>query len=358
MIRNLLKEKGWTQADLALILGRPLPTVNEIIQGKRGVTPEMALALAGAFGVEAERWLELEGAYRLSQATTDPCDIQRRAKLYDLAPVREMARRGWIREWQSDAELEDRLARFFGIDVSVATPRLQVATRRNSLISELSPSQRAWCFRAKQLAGAVSAAQFNPKSLVQLRDRLRETAAYAQEARNISRVMASYGIRFVVVEPLQGSKIDGAAFWLDDDSPVIATSIRYDRIDAFWFTVMHELSHICHFDASLDDDMADLPSMAKEEPERRADEEAADWLIPSEKMQSFVLRVGPLYSKQRINQFAHRMKIHPGIIVGRLQYLGEIKYSANREMLVKVRDFVADSALTDGWGRIIGPDLI
>jgi HTH-type transcriptional regulator/antitoxin HigA len=65
------------------------------------------------------------------------------------------------------------------------------------------------------------------------------------------------------------------------------------------------------------------------------------------------MRVSPLYSKTRIIQFAHTIQIHPGIIVGQLQYRGEIGYSANREMLVKIRDIVIDSALTDGWGRSV-----
>ena len=75
-------------------------------------------------------------------------------------------------------------------------------------------------------------------------------------------------------------------------------------------------------------------------------------------MDSFIRRVGPLYSKQRIVQFAHRVKIHPGIIVGQLQNRDEIGYSANREMLTKVREVVAQTALTDGWGRTINASFL
>ena len=61
--------------------------------------------------------------------------------------------------------------------------------------------------------------------------------------------IADYGIRFIVVEPLPGIKVDGVALWLDNESPVIGVSVRFDRIDAFWFTLMHEFSHIYHGDA-------------------------------------------------------------------------------------------------------------
>ena len=73
-------------------------------------------------------------------------------------------------------------------------------------------------------------------------------------------------------------------------------------------------------------------------------------LFPSDALRSFILRVGPIYSKERINQFANRVKIHPGVIVGQLQKRKEISYAANREMLVKVREYVTSTAVTDGWG--------
>jgi len=67
-IRDELKERGWTQRDLADILGRPLQTVNQIIMGKKAITARTAKELAAAFGTSAEYWLRHEAAYRLSLA--------------------------------------------------------------------------------------------------------------------------------------------------------------------------------------------------------------------------------------------------------------------------------------------------
>ena len=165
------------------------------------------------------------------------------------------------------------------------------------------------------------------------------------------------GIRFVVVEPLPRTRIDGAAIWLDSDSPVVALSVRDDRIDSFWHSLGHELSHVCHRDGlAIDVDLVgeDRPSPVElSAAERRADEEAIDLTIGRSELDDFVLRVGPLYSRDRINQFANRMRIHPGIIVGQLQYRGELSYSQLRDTLVKVRDTVTSAALTDGWGYVI-----
>ena len=97
-IREELEARGWTQGDLAQIMGRPLRLVNELIAGKKQITPDTARGLAKAFGDDdALYWMNLDSAYRLSQ--TKPVDesVGRRAKLYSLFPVRELMKRNWIK---------------------------------------------------------------------------------------------------------------------------------------------------------------------------------------------------------------------------------------------------------------------
>lgn len=189
---------------------------------------------------------------------------------------------------------------------------------------------------------------------------LRILAAYPAEARRVADVLREFGIRFVVVKHLPNSKIDGAAFWIDERTPAIAVSLRLDRIDNFWFTLMHECTHIRNRDAiSIDTEMGveeRCQPLMKDEIERRADEGAAAALIPPSELESFIRRIGPIYAKSNVIQFAHRMKIHPGIIVGQLQHRAELKFGAHREMLPKVREYVVTTAVTDGWGVELSPD--
>jgi HTH-type transcriptional regulator/antitoxin HigA len=225
----------------------------------------------------------------------------------------------------------------------------------------LNPAEKAWCFRARQLAASMIVAPFRSERLAALAKKLRQLAAYPKEARHLPKIFSEFGIRFVVIEPLPGVKIDGASFWLSEEEPAIAVSIRHDRIDGFWFTVMHEYAHIRAGDAlSVDTDLIDemrgiTVTLVEDETERLANERAADILVPRSEMWSFISRVGPYYSRERVIQFAHTMKIHPGIIVGQLQYRKELGYSALRELLPKVRDIVIGTALTDGWNQIIAP---
>jgi HTH-type transcriptional regulator/antitoxin HigA len=183
---------------------------------------------------------------------------------------------------------------------------------------------------------------------------LRRLAAYPEETRKAPRLLADMGIRFVIVEHLPKTKMDGAALLPVAGNPVIALSLRFDRIDYFWHTLMHEVSHILHDEPMLDINLYEaLPNGDRRVIEERADREAANALIPADELNDFIIRVGPLYSKQRIKQFANHLKIHPGIVVGQLQYRREIDWRANREMLVPMRDIVIQEALTDGWGHTV-----
>lgn len=358
LIRDEMESRGWTQRDLARILGRPLPAINEVIQGKRSITPEMAVDLSGAFGIDAARWLHLDADFRLAQIDPRPDEVARRAKLYQVAPVKDLERRGWISKTETAEELERELTRFYGVNPVDEEPAISASFRKTASEEPMNASQRAWCFQAKRLAQSVAAAPYTDQAFEKGIKKLRRIVGWPDETRRVSRILAEMGIRLVVIEPLPRTKADGVAFWLDPSSPVIALSIRFDRIDSFWHTLGHELSHVRHRDDPvIDTDIVgeDRPSPAEQNAvERRADSEAATMWIDPEEMKSFILRVGPLYSRSRINQFANRLVVHPGIIVGQLQYRGEIGFQALRDTLVKVRENIISEALTDGWGHVVG----
>jgi HTH-type transcriptional regulator / antitoxin HigA len=360
MLRDMLKRRGWTYEDLSQVIGRSVRAISAIATGG-GITPDMAACLSAAFGNTAEEWLQAEASYRLSLVTTSTSEIQQRAALFSRAPIREMQKRGWIKDIDDVDLLNKELDRFFG-NGQADSKFLFVATRRSDKAPMLTNAEAAWCYRAKQIASTLLAAPFNGERISKARQELRRLAAHPKAALHLPKLLGDYGVRFVVIEPLLGVKIDGAALW-DDIGPIMAVSLRHDRVDGFWFTVFHEWSHIRHGDpdsvdrAMIDPEDGVLARLAGEEFEHRADQEAAESLIPTEEIESFISRVGPLYSKTKIIQFANRIRIHPGIIVGQLQHRGEIGYRSNREQLVKIRDFVTSTALTDGWGHEISPSL-
>jgi HTH-type transcriptional regulator/antitoxin HigA len=360
-IREELEARGWTQVDLAEIMGRPTRLVNELIAAKRTITPDTAQDLGEAFGTGAEYWMNLEAAYQLWKSKRPDNAIARRARLYTKAPVKDLVRRRWI-EPSSDIDvLERRVCAFLRIsDLDEETVVWKHAARKATPYSEISPSQIAWLCRAMQLAATLPAEQFSDDRFEEALKRLRGLLGDPARVRDVPAVLAQAGIRFVVVEHLPQSKIDGACLWLDEHSPVIAISVRFDRIDWFWHTVLHELKHVKNRDGltanePLDTDLVGekaKKSEDKPEFEKQADAFAADFLVPRSKLRDFMVSVRPHYSKVKIQSFAHKLGVHPGIIVGQLQFRGEIQYYHNREMLVKIRELITSEALTDGWGYI------
>lgn len=360
ILREKLEARGWTQDELVAVTGKSRGTIAKIIAGNIGISPEMAVVLAAAFGDDPEDWLRWGGQYELSLVDAPVEAIGHRAKLYADLPIRDMQRRGWISLSTDPAILQADLENFIGPQAG-DTLAFPIAARKSSPLSELSSRELAWAFRAKQLASALPVAEYDPNSLPSLIRKLRVLAAYPEEAKKLAQTLAIYGIKFVIIEPLAGARLDGATFWLDE-SPVIAMSARFDRNDNFWFTLFHELGHVLARDAySFDSHGATEEEsfrIGDKTAEDKADHFASDTLIPNSEMNSFIRRVAPLYQEARIIQFSNRVKMHPGVVLGQLHKRGEVTYGAHRKLIAKIRDLVTKTSLTDGWGHSISPKLI
>ena len=362
-IREEIEARGWTQEDLAEILGRPLRLVNEITTGKRGITSETAKGLGEAFGNTAQFWMNLASAYSLWLSGSAHESVARRAAIYEIAPIRTMMKRNWIEPSTNVEVLEQRLREFFGTSDLAQIPQLNCMARKSTV--ELTPAQRAWLFRAKNLAVAIHVGKYTKSRLNTALERLKVMRADEADIRLISKVLADAGIRLLIIEPFPQSKIDGVSFWVNG-SPVIALSLRYDRIDWFWHTLMHEVGHIKNEDGLsnnciiLDADLFEEYNDDKPY-EKTADDFATNFLVPQEELNDFIARVQPMYSKSKIIGFAKRIGVHPGIVVGQLHHRGAegggLNYSHNREMLVKVRHLITRTTTTDGYGQILSVNL-
>jgi len=351
-LKDELDARCWTHEDLASVLGISRRQVINLVQGKSGITPDMAHALAEAFDQNAQTWMNLQVSYELALAAQEERGIKRRARVFNKAPIRELKRRGWIPDVDDTDELGKAVCNLLRIRSIEEDTRFPIAARKSTSYDMDTNAQKAWYGRAWELAEHAPASQYNRDNLGHGIRELLRLAAYPEDTRRIPQVLADMGVRLVIVQHLRGTKIDGVAFWLDDTSPAIALSARFDRIDNLWFNLMHELMHIKNEDRGSPVDVdtlsgaTDLPEI-----EVRANREAADWLIPENKMESFIARVKPYFYQSRVNQFAQARGVHPGIVVGQLHYRNEIKYQQLRALLVKVRDYIIESAVVDGWGN-------
>jgi len=363
-IKDEIEARGWSQIELAEVLGRPGRLVSELIAGKRAITPETAKALGEAFGTGAHFWMNMESSYQLSKVKGDGSNaVARRAKLYEMAPVKEMTRRFWIQPTDNIDVLEKSVCSFYSKpSIDAPAPKMAHAARKSSSYEEdLTPAESAWLCRVQQIAEAMEVKAFSEMDFAAAFGQLKAMLRDADTVREIPAVLARAGVRFLIVETLPATRIDGVCLWLNPDAPVIALSLRYDRIDAFWHTLLHECAHVKYkdgltgeafLDVDLVGDETKLPT-EKPEAERKADEFAASFSIPQTDLDGFIARVRPLFSKTRIQAFAAKLNVHPGLVVGQLQYRKIIPYSHSREMLARIRHHLTEAALTDGFGSIL-----
>lgn len=359
-LREELGARGWSQVEFAEIIGRPLRTVNEIIKGKRGISPATAKELAAALGTSAEVWMNLETTYRLQNTEPAPGRIRKLARIRSHYPIRDMVKRGWLEPSGSPDILEAQILRFFAIKSLDEKPELPHAARRTGRTeAKLDPLQAAWLFRVKQLAEVVNVGDFSAKRLREAVERLRALMLAPEETRHVPRILADAGVRFVIVESFPGSKIDGVCFWLSRAQPVIGMTIRFDRIDNFWFVLRHEVEHVLQrhgqIDAIVDSELervaGEISENQQPKEERIANAAAAEFCVPRVELDDFIARVSPAFSRRRVEEFAARLQVHPGIVAGQLRrQLGRWDLFTN--LLVKVRDIVTASALTDGHGHL------
>ena len=350
-IREELEAREWTQRDLAYILGTPEQAVNMIISGKRGISPEMAKALGDAFDVNPELFINLQRAYDMSHARSPDPGVARRAKLQSAYPVREMIKRGWLQDTDA-AMLEAQMANFFEVKNAGDIPHMAFAAKK-SHYDETPPTQLAWLFRVRQIAKAIAVPRYSEKALRDAVSILRNLLIDPEEARNVPRILAECGVRFVVVEGLPNGKIDGVCFWLDKQSPVIGLSLRLDRIDNFWFVLRHEIEHVLRKDGQdreiIDVDMQGADDASLPDEERIANAAAADFCVPEQEINLFIARKAPFFAERDVIGFARRLNVHPGLVVGQIQKKTE-RWDLLRRHLVKIRAFVLPGSIVDGWG--------
>jgi HTH-type transcriptional regulator/antitoxin HigA len=351
-IKDFLDERGWSQSDLAMILGWLPQDVSSLMNRRKKFTADVAQQLADAFGTSAEFWMDAEGKYwtavesRIALMQVSPNEaIRKRTDLFSKYPTKELQKREWVSKTgnldQLAPEIEELLKRGEKL-------QSEALFKRTIKDDELNTPENLWLGRSMVLAEMLPAEKYDEKRLVSLFALLRKAAKSSQAIHKVAELLQRYGIRFVVNEKLKNANIDGAAFWLDVNSPVVALSIRFNNIGSFWFALIHEMIHIKHRDKfSLDD----FQNTTVNEIEDRANREAADFLVPQDEMEQFVKRTAPYYSKDKINLFATKMQVHPGIVVGQLQKRGEIGYNTHHESMVAVRDAAISTAFTDGWGK-------
>lgn len=319
-IKFRMDQLGLTRKDMVPYIGTK-SKVSEVLNGKRPLTLAMMRSLNKNLGISAEVLLKEPGA-------GFPNEMQELE--WHRFPVVEMAKRCWIPKVDDVKEKAEELMRVFisqagGIEtVSAAFFRQGKGTRYNSKMDPYALT--AWCIRVLTLARKNPLKNKYVKGSLKL-SVLQEVArlSYFENGPLLAReYLGKQGIHLIVVSHLPKTYLDGAAMLLPDGTPVIGLTLRHDRIDNFWFCLLHELAHVSkHLSVSkriiVDDlDLRRHDADAEDEIENEADEMTRHGLIPKK-----VWDNKPIEGKAtaaKVYALAEKLKIHPAIIAGRIRF--------------------------------------
>ena len=249
-LREELEERGWTISEFAEIIGRPIQAVSEILNGKKEITTDTAVAFADSLSTTPELWLNLQTNFRLFEARSasdsTPSPVARRARLRSLVPVAKARARGWLSDTEDLDQLEAAVCELLELTNLDERPSFALAARRSNSSEPISPEQVAWLAHVRAVGRTQrTASTFNLSALGTLGSELpQRTASGPSTLREVPQWFAECGVIVVFSEGLPGGKLDGAVTFLGEGRPLIGLSTRGDRFDSLLFTLLHEAAHL------------------------------------------------------------------------------------------------------------------
>ena len=352
-----LEARGWLQADLAYVLGIDGGQLNRLIKGNTDITPDTAVALGDAFDMPAEFFLNLQKMYDLQKARKADPGVRTRASWLSVFPIREMIKRGWIEDAEP-ALLDLQMLRFFGKnrveDIPfIGSGAVPAHAAKKSTYESTTPIQYVWLHRVRKIAEGIECPAYSRQALLDNLIRIRAHMLDKEDFAGIPQILWKCGVRFILVEALPGSKIDGVCVWLNDQ-PVIGVTLRLDRPDNFCFVLRHEMEHIFREDGmemsfSPVDELDTEPSGDVLECEKIANQAAAEFCVPRALLESFIARKSPFISERDVLSFAARVEVHPSIVIGQIQNKTK-NYAWLRKYQTSVREYLLRWEYKDGWG--------
>lgn len=316
-IKFRMEQQGLTRKDMRPYFGSDSKT-SEVLNGKRSLSLLMIRKLHKGLEIPADVLIQERGG---SLPGTNGLE-------WSKFPLAEMRKRGCFPDWTGSlnelkAYAEENISHFLG---SVRSPFVKPALCRTSAhyVSDKEVDQYAllaWQVRVLQKAEKMkTVGHYVPGSITQ--DVMKELAqlSWSEQGPKVAQEFLSFlGIKLVAEFHFEKTYLDGAAMVDVTGQPVIGMTLRHDRLDNFWFTLMHEVAHIAlHLKDGSTTFFDDLDSTEKDSIEHEADRAAADALIDHSAWSKARVKISQ--SEEDCVALARELKIHPAIIAGRLRH--------------------------------------
>jgi HTH-type transcriptional regulator/antitoxin HigA len=315
-IRFRMEQADLKPADLVPFVGSK-SRVSEVLSSKRKLTVEMMRALETGLGIPAK--------VLLGQPQEDENSQYRN---WDSRVLKEMKGRGYFGKAALTIQNAADLVRQFFAPVC-SPPQLLGMLRQSSYRSSPRTDRRAlaaWSGAVLKKAQKVRVSTKYKRGAVTL-DFMQELAKLSTRENGpllAQEFLKKSGIILIIERHFSKTYLDGATILINRDNPVIGLTLRYDRLDNFWFTLMHELAHIAlHYDRDVNlfyDEIEDVKGIALNESEREADRMAEEAILPQGKWEVSPARLVPSFMAAK--SLASDVGVHIAVIAGQIRHKG------------------------------------
>lgn len=320
-IKEQLECKNMSQKEFAARMDMSEKHISKLINGEVLLTTDMAMRLELVLGVSASFWSNLEFIYREKLAKVElENNMNDDLKLVSKFPYNQMAKLGWVPATNSKIEKVINLRKFFEV---IKLELLFEGTLQNVYYRRLAISESkdyfliVWAQKAKLESRKKEVSPINIKEIIDSTPFYRNLTKEEPEVfcKKLEDNLASNGVSIVFLPHIGGSFLHGATFY-DGKKIILGLTIRGKNADIFWFSFFHEIAHIVlgHINMTYDSKM-----------EEEANKYAEETLIPSDIYQNFIKNNEISY--ESISSFSNEIGIDSGIVVGKLQKDGILKYN-------------------------------
>jgi len=332
-----LEREEMSQVEVAKRSGLTPKHITQVVKGKVGISPEVALAFERVTSIPARYWTQLDANYQTTKhfRSEEPA-LLHRLDIVDLFPMKELKRRGCLGGSESKLDQLRSLLRFFGVadpDV-LANVWLQPAMYRRSKAYDADAGALAsWLRLAELQAARIKAARYDAEAVRAAMDKMRALSRLPgiDWIEPLTDLCASVGIALVIVKELPKCRVNGATRWISPEKAMIALSLRHRRNDIFWFTLFHELCHLLRHGKK--ETFIDGTGSIDAELEVEADAFASRALIPPRS----AVRLPELSTLTDVQEFAQEIGVADGLVVGRMQHDGLIPHNRWTSAIVRYR---------------------
>ena len=332
IIKDELDAREMKQKELASLMSMPTSVLNDIIKGRRAVTPEVAVLLQEILGIDASYWLSLKKNIEIWKVISQYCSVKYFEKLNVIG-----------------TKISENIKIIYSIFGVTSVEELIASFSSEKELSYFKKSERlksdpinifSWKhFAFYQSSQMLDVADFDENSLERLVQELNQMfVVNINTIDKTKEILSRYGIKFIIVPKFDKTPIDGFSFW-QGKNPTIVLTLRLNKIDNYAFALLHEIYHVyMHLFNNREQKYIAIEGAEINKCEEEANKFAKCSLIGKDLWNTFLKQhsmISPHAMQMKIKQFAHQHNINEAIVLGFYQHdinLYSIKSSISREI--------------------------